>query len=733
MSLTLFYNMYSRGAAIGDVTHETVSTTKIFANGDFGVWTHIVEIESNNLLTAALDNKKKIFFYNMHTHGGALGFLESTTFTTTTVFPEGSFGTWTHIAAIGQLIFFYDKNSGAGAIATTDDTKGIVIIKSYNQGSFGTWTHIVDSGPYLFFYNKNNKAGSIGKLSKEGLNTVKDFGNGSFSTWTHIVGAMPYLLFYNKDNGAGSVGKLSDVGLTAIKDFPNGTFGQWTHLITGVSLIKQTKNKETVPVKPFPELPVDPNLPGLIEPNGAAILAYNSVSGAGALGHLSNDGFKIVHTFESGSFGYWTSISDTSAHIWDVSDLLSSLRHKLIPGETLVIGQELYSQNLKFVLKMQSDGNLVLYRVQDAQALWATGTEGKGATRAAMQKDGNLVLYKASVPIWASNTEKNAGALLKLQNDGNLVIYKGSAPIWDTGVAAAHLIKKTYMRTGGSLGPLGAPVGGLVQSGVNSTQNFQLGSITLNNESGDIGGYTYYDVEVKLSAVKCFGTEDPGGTDETFLVISLISINPNFDGNDKLVYTMRTEIDNNVQSGKVFFKQRTIGKMKAFPGSGIKIYVAIFDHENGDADDLRDKINAVLEDAANKAAQLIAGAAAAGDQKLAGPIGDITEYEIGGVKPVKIITLTLADLFAKMLSDDMIGENEFIIPAQNILDIVKKPSFEASFRRHPDVLGSDVQFNWPRTDAEEFLFSGGGGSYKVYLTITPIESRRPLEPRIPIP
>jgi hypothetical protein len=293
------------------------------------------------------------------------------------------------------------------------------------------------------------------------------------------------------------------------------------------------------------------------------------------------------------------------------------------------------------------------------------------------------------------------------------------------------LIMHHHLRTGGSLGPLGPPVGGLVQDIGSNRQDYQLGSIRLNDANGTLEAFTKYDVEVKLSAVKCFGTEDPSGTDEAYLVLSLASINPNFGGVDQLVHTMRTEIINEVKGGLVFLKHTMIGTLHAFPGSGIRIYVAVFDHEHGDADDLRDKIHAAVEDAAKKGAQLIAGAAASGNQQLAGPVGDVIEFEVGGVKPFKILSLGLASLLADILGDNKIDEHEFVIPAQNIVDISNPAAFQASFRRHPDILDADVQFNWPRTDADEFLFSGGGGSYKVYFTITPLKIERPLEPRIP--
>lgn len=94
--------------------------------------------------------------------------------------------------------------------------------------------------------------------------------------------------------------------------------------------------------------------------------------------------------------------------------------------------QRLYSQDQRFFLAMQGDGNLVLYG--PTGALWASHTVGSGASFTAFQSDGNLVLYGPSGAIWASNTAGNSCSNLAIQNDGNLVIYAANgAAIWSTG------------------------------------------------------------------------------------------------------------------------------------------------------------------------------------------------------------------------------------------------------------------------------------------------------------
>ena len=101
----------------------------------------------------------------------------------------------------------------------------------------------------------------------------------------------------------------------------------------------------------------------------------------------------------------------------------------LFPGQSLLPGQSLKSDNMLHTLIMQTDGNAVLYNSQ-SQPLWSTNTGGLIEPRDfIMQTDGNLVLYDTSgQPHWASKTEGNPSAFLNVQDDGNLVVYRaGSA------------------------------------------------------------------------------------------------------------------------------------------------------------------------------------------------------------------------------------------------------------------------------------------------------------------
>jgi hypothetical protein len=111
-------------------------------------------------------------------------------------------------------------------------------------------------------------------------------------------------------------------------------------------------------------------------------------------------------------------------------------------GQTRNLGWALRSGD-HHTLVMQQDGNVVLYTRTDVP-IWYTNTggdccghEGLGTMfnlYITMQTDGNLVLYRVVLgldrgpsPMWSSNTAGNPGAWLAVQDDGNLVVYRAGS------------------------------------------------------------------------------------------------------------------------------------------------------------------------------------------------------------------------------------------------------------------------------------------------------------------
>lgn len=106
---------------------------------------------------------------------------------------------------------------------------------------------------------------------------------------------------------------------------------------------------------------------------------------------------------------------------------------RLSPGEAINPGQFVASSDGRYVLRLQGDGNLVLYAPGNV-ATWSSETNGTSVAQAVMQGDGNLVLYSpGGVAVCSTGTQGNPGAFLKVQTDGNTVVYSASgAALWHT-------------------------------------------------------------------------------------------------------------------------------------------------------------------------------------------------------------------------------------------------------------------------------------------------------------
>ncbi len=103
-------------------------------------------------------------------------------------------------------------------------------------------------------------------------------------------------------------------------------------------------------------------------------------------------------------------------------------------GQNLMAGQQVVSQDGRYRLIMQTDGNLVLYSPN--RPIWWTGTNGKPANRLSVQTDGNMVLYGPATYYWASWTNGRGNVTLVVQDDGNLVLYDAqNRPVWNSRTA----------------------------------------------------------------------------------------------------------------------------------------------------------------------------------------------------------------------------------------------------------------------------------------------------------
>lgn len=125
--------------------------------------------------------------------------------------------------------------------------------------------------------------------------------------------------------------------------------------------------------------------------------------------------------------------------IWD-SERKAPLYSNINVNSNIIMPNKCYcndctwwSNDNKYYLRMQTDGNLVLYNINN-KALWSSKTSGNPNTILHMQKDGNLVIYNGSgsKALWSSGTFGNTWAYAGLTDgnsisnaDFNIYDYKG--------------------------------------------------------------------------------------------------------------------------------------------------------------------------------------------------------------------------------------------------------------------------------------------------------------------
>ncbi|MFC4064621.1 LamG-like jellyroll fold domain-containing protein [Actinoplanes subglobosus] len=98
-------------------------------------------------------------------------------------------------------------------------------------------------------------------------------------------------------------------------------------------------------------------------------------------------------------------------------------------NESMRAGDALRSLNGVFQLRMQSDGNLVLYR--DGAPVWATNTAGNEGAFLVMQGDDNLVLYRVDkTALWHTNTGGSGADRLVLSDDGRLELQDSTFHVY---------------------------------------------------------------------------------------------------------------------------------------------------------------------------------------------------------------------------------------------------------------------------------------------------------------
>lgn len=280
------------------------------------------------------------------------------------------------------------------------------------------------------------------------------------------------------------------------------------------------------------------------------------------------------------------------------------------------------------------------------------------------------------------------------------------------GLIAGHDIEKTYRQTlMERFGPMGEPTGEISpQPDGAFSRDYQLGFI-VKPLGEDCKAFTRYTVDVQLACIRCFATDDPGGTDEPYVIATLVNLNP-MKGEDQHIVTKMFG-PFSVRGGQTFCKALTIGEGVIPAGTGLRVHIALFDEEGGNHEEVREDVEEYIKEAVKTGAVAVAAAVGVGDVNTASTVaGDALNSNIG-----RAITGGLSHLVADIWSDDFLGEKTYIINASDIKKVSTQEGLNASLVRGDAELDPDVVYNFPTDPRNPAWMFDQPGQYRVYLLI----------------
>jgi hypothetical protein len=152
--------------------------------------------------------------------------------------------------------------------------------------------------------------------------------------------------------------------------------------------------------------------------SGAPVINYYNNRAYGEIRGMTVDSRNLKCYANTDAFFTWLPYYEAAS---GYKTLLSDTTDTLGPGQRLLPGDHLVSNDGAYQLVMQSDGNLVGYASNGA--FWASGTANHPGASAVMQNDGNFVIYGTNnTPLW-SQACCAGGSRIVMQTDRNIVIY----------------------------------------------------------------------------------------------------------------------------------------------------------------------------------------------------------------------------------------------------------------------------------------------------------------------
>jgi hypothetical protein len=213
---------------------------------------------------------------------------------------------------------------------------------------------------------------------------------------------------------------------------------------------------------------------------------------------------------------------------------------------------------------------------------------------------------------------------------------------------------------------------------------------------------------IKIAAIRCFGTDDPGGTDEPYIVVATYGMDP-FGKNS--VQTREIHFGE-VRARDIFGQGEPIALAPIFiPGDGsVQVNISLWEEEMARPSVLQDKWRDIATSAIIGGLTMLnpgVGAAATALEASKKVISDTSRELI----------IAVSDFLG--LSDDHLATHGFTITTDFLRRL--KESGSALVRTSPSI--GSIEYNFPEftetpdVEGRSWLFEGGGGSYRIFMVI----------------
>lgn len=251
-------------------------------------------------------------------------------------------------------------------------------------------------------------------------------------------------------------------------------------------------------------------------------------------------------------------------------------------------------------------------------------------------------------------------------------------------LVAAFFIEREHWSTGGTRGALGNPLSNTFRNGEVFVRNFEGGKVEWKHLDGATA-YSQYFVRIQYKGLHCFGETSGLGSDEPYAIVS--AYNP---ASRERVNTIIRGPYENVEDGTSL--PDAVELWNGFV-TDVAINTVVMEHDAGDHDEIRNKIQEALKKAADAAAAAF---------KVPTPPDWMDTITLG-------VAEGITSLFG--LGDDVIGQDTFLIRREELIDLANS-EFITLKRFGP------IEFNYPVDDATRPPITDNDGSYKVYFEVT---------------